>query len=86
LSFRVSSTSDRSVDYRCDDGKTSWRDKRRHWCLQICLDTLFIKLRPSPPKTNRSARTCIEKYQLLTSVGTCQSLKQAVEPQFFTFL
>jgi hypothetical protein len=82
LSFRVSSTSDRSVDYRCDDGKTSWRDKR---CLQICLDTLFIKLRPSPPKTNRSARTCIEKYQLLTSVGTCQSLKQAVEPRF-TFL
>ncbi len=38
-----------------------------------------------PQKTNRSDRTCIQSYRLLTGVGTCQFLNYDVEPRVFTF-
>jgi hypothetical protein len=51
------------MDYRCED-RTSWRVKRRQWCHQIDLDSLFQKTPIiTTKKTNRSARRCIWRYR-----------------------
>ncbi len=56
----------------------------------VSLDRSWLPLSENPdvhpPKTNRSARTCIQSYPLLNGVGTCQFLKHDVEPRVFTFL
>jgi hypothetical protein len=50
--WRISSKicSVRLIDYRCDDGKKSWRVKRRHWCHWIGLDSIFHKTPMITPK------------------------------------
>jgi hypothetical protein len=65
----------------------SWPVKRQHWCHWIGLDFLIQKTPiVTPQKMNRSARTCIQSYPLLTRVGTWQFLKHDAEPRVFTFL